>query len=92
MKSPIFLDGSNYGMCPNGHNSVELSKCSFTCMFQLIYDESTASDVSDILDDMDDYLDDAFPDGSPGPTPPKRKSTSPVSVCYLFHIKKTRKN
>lgn len=58
------------------------------CMFQLIYDESTASDISDILDDMDDYLNDAFPNGSPGPTPPKRKSTSPVSVTYFIFKKK----
>ncbi|KAF2896612.1 hypothetical protein ILUMI_09555 [Ignelater luminosus] len=40
-----------------------------------IYNESTASDISDILDEMDDYLDEAIAYKSPdknGPTPPKQ--------------------
>ncbi|KAJ8956078.1 hypothetical protein NQ318_016530 [Aromia moschata] len=39
-----------------------------------IYDESTASDVSSILDDMDNYLDDLSNEDntSIGPTPPKQ--------------------
>ncbi|XP_018566415.1 anillin-like isoform X2 [Anoplophora glabripennis] len=38
-----------------------------------IYDESTASDVSSILDDMDNYLAEASDeDNSTGPTPPKQ--------------------
>ncbi|KRT82400.1 Pleckstrin homology domain containing protein [Oryctes borbonicus] len=47
----------------------------------IIEEESTASDVSDILDDMDDYLDEAIADEnydySNGPTPPKLGKTSP---------------
>ncbi|CAG9861041.1 unnamed protein product [Phyllotreta striolata] len=39
-----------------------------------IYDESTASDISSILDDMDNYLDDLSNEdnASVGPTPPKQ--------------------
>ncbi|KAK4885871.1 hypothetical protein RN001_002142 [Aquatica leii] len=44
-----------------------------------IFDDSTESDMSDILDEMDDYLDEALAyDGSNGPTPPKiKRSVSP---------------
>lgn len=47
----------------------------------IIEEESTGSDVSDILDDMDDYLDEAMAnenyDYSNGPTPPKLGKVSP---------------
>ncbi|KAF5297571.1 hypothetical protein FQR65_LT10002 [Abscondita terminalis] len=44
-----------------------------------IFEESTDSDLSDILDEMDEYLDEGITyEGSNGPTPPKiKRSTSP---------------
>ncbi|GLV36450.1 scraps [Carabus blaptoides fortunei] len=61
-----------------------------------ILDESTASDLSDILDDMDDYLDEAMAredsDCTEGPTPPKHgRSTPPRNVAapsHSFHFSK----
>lgn len=49
---------------------------------QSICDDSTSSEISDILDDNADYLDEAEAyNNSGGPTPPKQgKVTSPVSV------------
>ncbi|KAF2896611.1 hypothetical protein ILUMI_09554 [Ignelater luminosus] len=50
---------------------------------RLIYDESTESDLSDILDDTDEYLDEAVAYGASdksGPTPPKQsRSLSPIN-------------
>ncbi|KAF5291923.1 hypothetical protein FQA39_LY14155 [Lamprigera yunnana] len=45
-----------------------------------IYDGSSETDMSDILDEMDDYLDEALAyECSDGPTPPKyKRSTSPI--------------
>lgn len=52
----------------------------YVVIFQPILDESTASDISDLLDDMDEYLDEALGEDSEGPTPPKHgKRTPPVS-------------
>lgn len=48
-----------------------------------IYDESTTSDISSVLDDMDNYLDDASNEdnNSVGPTPPKLvRQVSPQKI------------
>lgn len=52
-------------------------------------DDSTASDLSDILDDNVDYLDEAEAyNNAGGPTPPKLgKITSPVSVVRVLNKK-----
>lgn len=56
---------------------------------QLIYDESTASDVSSILDDVDNYLAEVSDeDNSTGPTPPKQgRHVSPVSYQKISKVR-----
>lgn len=54
---------------------------------QPIYDDSTASDMSDILDDMDDYLDEAMAhnsSNSAGPTPSKQGKVQPSVSKFLI--------
>ncbi|XP_057658227.1 anillin-like isoform X6 [Diorhabda carinulata] len=79
------LETSNNSDNPNTSFGREIMKA--VCINQSqqkrpIYDESTASDISSILDDMDNYLDDASNEdnNSVGPTPPKVRHVSPQKV------------
>lgn len=67
-------------------------KLIYVCQ-QPIFDDSTASDISDVLDDVDDYLDEALAHNNSGstlggPTPPKKGKVTTVSVssfvCYIL--------
>lgn len=63
-----------------------------TPLKRAIFDDSTASDVSDVLGDMDDYLDEALEydkeKESMGPTPPKLAKSKDISFpSHSFHYK-----